>query len=352
METALRAFFDEQVRFRLTDGTELDGSVFIGSTEFLPLKVLKDDTQAYREEFDLWLNEDWKPDQQQRRDEILSIHGNRRRFSDLLEAVNRQQVVPFVGSGMSVSSGLPTWSDLLRRMREFTKCDPTELECLLEHSQFEEAADLIAASINIRLLSERVEHELRIDDPRTISGAVRLLPGLFPGLAITTNLDQVLENLYAMCGQPFNYVLIGAELGRYRALKSRNDRFLLKLHGDCGRVNGRVLLPSEYEATYGNTGIVREELALFYRHNHLLFVGCSLGHDRTVRLIEDTAAADPDMPRHYGFLPQPHNDATRIDRENFLTQRGIYPIWYSLPHDEALIALLDGLSSAVPGGAA
>jgi hypothetical protein len=231
METVLRSFFDEQVRFRLTDGTELDGGVFIGSAEFLPLKVLQDDTQAYREEFDLWLNEDWKPEQQQRRDEILSTHANRRRFSDLLEAVNRQQVVPFVGSGMSVSSGLPTWSDLLRRMREFTKCDPAELECLLEH-------------------------ELRVDDPRTINGAVRLLPGLFPGLAITTNLDQVLENLYVTCGQPFNHVLIGAELARYRALRSPNDRFLLKLHGDCGRMNSRVLLSSEYEATYGKTGIV------------------------------------------------------------------------------------------------
>jgi hypothetical protein len=350
METVLRSFFDEQVRFRLSDGTELDGGgVFIGSTEFFPLKILQDDSQAYREEFDLWLNEDWKPEQQQRRDEILSIYANKRRFSDLLEAVNRQQVVPFVGSGMSVSSGLPTWSDLLRRMRKFTKCNPAELECLLEHSQFEEAADFIAASINIRLLSERVEHELRIDDTRTINGAVRLLPGLFPGLAITTNLDQVLENLYATCGQPFNHVLIGAELARYRALRSPNDRFLLKLHGDCGRMNSRVLLSSEYEATYGKTGIVREELALFYRHNHLLFVGCSLGHDRTVRLVEETAAADPDMPRHYGFLPQPHNDAIRIERENFLTQRGIYPIWYGPPHDESLMALLDGLSTQGAG---
>jgi len=237
-------------------------------------------------------------------------------------------------------------------MRGFTKCDPGSLECLLNQSQYEEAADLIAASTNIRLLSERIEHELRIDDPRTIKGAVRLLPGLFPALAITTNLDRILENLYGLYGQPFNHVLIAAELGRYRALKSPNDRFLLKLHGDCGRVNGRVLLSSEYEATYGNAGLVREELALFYRHNHLLFVGCSLGHDRTVRLIEETATADPNMPKHYGLLPEPDSEAVRIDRENFLTQRGIYPIWYKLPHDEALVALLDGLSSAIPGSVA
>jgi len=53
METALRTFFDEQVRFRLRDGTDVDGGVFIGSTVFLPLKVLQDDGAAYQEEFDL-----------------------------------------------------------------------------------------------------------------------------------------------------------------------------------------------------------------------------------------------------------------------------------------------------------
>jgi hypothetical protein len=70
MTTALRTFFNEQVRFRLRDGTDVDGGVFIGSTEFVPLKVLQDDGAAYQEEFDLWLNEDWKPEQQLRREKF------------------------------------------------------------------------------------------------------------------------------------------------------------------------------------------------------------------------------------------------------------------------------------------
>ena len=39
MEPALRAFFEEQVQFRLADGTEVEGGVFIGSTEFLPVEL-------------------------------------------------------------------------------------------------------------------------------------------------------------------------------------------------------------------------------------------------------------------------------------------------------------------------
>jgi hypothetical protein len=115
MEFALRFFFEEQIQFRLADGTEIEGGVFIGSTEFLPVEILREDPNAYREEFNLWLDDVWKPEQQQRRNDILTLHANKKRYADLLEAVGRQQVVPIIGSGMSVPSGLPTWSDLLRR---------------------------------------------------------------------------------------------------------------------------------------------------------------------------------------------------------------------------------------------
>ena len=92
--------------------------------------------------------------------------------------------------------------------------------------------------------------------------------------------------------------------------------------------------------------MIREEITLLYRMNNLLFLGCSLGADRTVHLIEEVAGSDPSMPKHYCFLQTPDSDTTRIEREHFLTQRGIYPIWYPSPHDESHIALLDGLLSA------
>ena len=76
MEPSLRAFFEEQVQFRLRDGTEVEGGVFIGSTEFLPVEILREDPDAFREEFDLWLTDVWKPEQEQRRAELLTLYGN------------------------------------------------------------------------------------------------------------------------------------------------------------------------------------------------------------------------------------------------------------------------------------
>lgn len=346
MHEALKLYFEEQIVFRLKDDTPIDGSVFIGETEFLPVETLREDEAAYRTEFNAWLDEIWSPEQKDRRDQILGLHANAKRYADLYDAVARRQVVPLIGSGMSAPSGLPTWSELLRGIRTFTKIDPAKLEELLQAAAFEEAADLIAVGTNPNLLNERIEHDLRVDDPNIIDGAVRLLPAIFPDLVITTNLDDVLERHYDKCGSSFAHVLAGRELARYRQIKTQKLRFLLKLHGDCRHTESRVLLKSEYELAYAPGSDTREELALLYRTNHLLFLGCSLGPDRTVSLVADVAQSDKNMPKHYAFLSLPDSSITRIDRENFLTERSIYPIWYDGAHDESIRSLLAGLLGA------
>jgi hypothetical protein len=345
MNEALKGFFEEQIQFRLGDNdrTPIDGSVFIGDTELLPVETLREDPDAYQAEFNTWLDEVWIPQQGERRNEILRLHANARRYSDLRAAVARRQVIPLVGSGMCVPSGLPTWSGLLYAIRAFTSIDTGALETLLTSAAFEEAADLLASGTNPNLLNERIEHELRLDDPTMLDGAVRLLPALFPSLLITTNLDDVLEQHYRHCGAEFDFVLPGTDIARYRSLKSPTTRVLLKLHGDCRRPETRVLRTGEYAAAYAPGSVVREELTLLYRTNNLLFLGCSLGPDRTVRLIAEVAAADRSMPKHFAFLPLPSDEPVRVERENFLSERGIFPIWYDGQHDESVLALLAGL---------
>ncbi len=346
MHPALKVIFEEQVAFRLENGIVIGDSVFIGETEFLPVEILREDADAYQEEFNRWLGETWIPEQGDRLSQLLELHGNAKRYADLRQAVERSQVIPLVGSGMSAPSGCPIWSDLLRRIREYTVIDAANLDELLKTSAFEEAADLLASGMNPNLLNERVEHNLRIDNPELIDGAVRLLPAIFPNIVITTNLDDILEQFYNRCEAPFAHVLAGGELARFRQIKTPTDRFLLKLHGDCRRPDTRVLLKAEYEKAYAPGGIVRDEIALLYRTNHLLFLGCSLGPDRTVQLVADVAKSDKNLPKHYAFLALPSPDVLRVDRENFLSERGIYPIWYDTEHNESVTALLTGLLEA------
>jgi len=344
--TALTPIFEEQVAFRQEDHTPIDGSVYIGDTEFLPVETLRADPDAHRAEFNNWLRDIWVPEQSDRLEQLLKLHGNEKRYDDLREAVQRRQAVPFIGSGMSVPSNLPTWSGFLQSIRTYTSLSAADVQQLLDNGEFEEATELLQRSMPPNLFDERVEHDLKVRNSATINGAVRLIPVIFSSLALTTNLDPILELLYDSCLIPFDHILCGQDLARYRQVVTPTQRFLLKLHGDRMQPQSRVLTPTEYDRAYGPNGLVRSELTLVYQHNHLLFLGCSLGTDRTVQVIGEVAATDPNMPRHYAFLADPLDDGNRIAREHFLVSRNIYPIWYVGDHDQSLMALLAGLDDA------
>jgi hypothetical protein len=339
----LRILFEEQLQFRLVDGTRVEGPIRIGELEVPPVEVLNQDDDAYTEEFNRWLNEVWLPEMADSLEQVLFSRADEKRYQELRKATLEGSVIPFVGSGMSVESTLPTWSQLLQRICEKTSIGQKRLAILIDSGKFEEAADLLSSAINQNLFDECVERELRLDASEPVSGAVRLVPVLFPNLAITTNLDNVLERCYLDNGAVNLKVLSGGEVRQYRSLKNAEKQFLLKLHGDLFQPDSRILLSSEFRKAYSPNGIARQELELLVRNNRLLFLGCSLGPDRTVRLVEQAALHDKGMPRHFAFLKSPSNSSARMKREEFLTRRRIFPIWYNGEHDESLWPLLAGL---------
>ena len=103
------------------------------------------------------------------------------------------------------------------------------------------------------------------------------------------------------------------------------------------------MFSEDYERLYALGSVGREELALIYSQYSMLFLGCSLGPDRAIRLLRDVARDHLQMPKHFAFLMKPDDDTSRIEREIELTDCGIFPIWYDGDHDEALMALIEGL---------
>ncbi len=331
----------------LTAAIDPDGDVefpFAGST-VTPIEALQPDKVAYRAEFKAWFHDVWLDDQRNRLKRLLAIHGNEGRFLDLVRATKSGFLVPLVGSGMSKSSGFPLWREFLHKVREFTAIPAHEIDNMLDAGQYEEAVDRIAAGAGPHLFEERIEQTLRVNDASTVTGAVRLLPLLAPQGAATTNLDDVLEAVYLAADKRIDNVLVGARIGEYRKLAASNARVLLKIHGDCRQSDGRVLGAAEYDAAYGVGCPPREGLALLCKSKVLLWMGCSLGLDRTVRLMGEVVAADPHVPRHFAFLRLPKDGGVRLGREKSLAERKIFPIWYDdIDDDDAsIMAFLVGV---------
>jgi hypothetical protein len=319
------------------------GFVIIGDTPFTPESILRSDPAAYNEAFQRWKSAEWLPNVLSKADEIIDKYNNAERFYDLVRAIERESVMPFIGSGMSNPSGFPLWKEFLLILRKNSKLPLEELEEILLTGDYELAASAILANLTIRLFNEQIEHTFRVKGIDEIKGAVRYLPELFRNSVITLNYDNVLETLYHSNGNTFSNSLYGDRIADFRRLNSKGERCLVKFHGDLFDPRARVLTKEEYEGFYLKNERNKETLIQLFKTQTILFLGCSLLQDRTMQLFEEIAKVDEDIPRHIAFLKAPDDEELLIEREHFLTDRSIFPIWYDCEsdncHDECVEAL-------------
>lgn len=282
---------------------------------------------------------------------------------DTLRAIARGPVglVPFVGAGLGIPYGLPGWAMLLRELGTTYRVR-SEIEALLAASRFEEAADHLIRTagrepVNARL--KKVYGEAALAG-RTLSGAVTRLPLLARGPVVTTNFDRLLERAFEAAGRPFAERLSGTQSYLFRESLDNGARYLLKLHGDILDSRNRVLTLAEYDQQYGGRDVAAIDFDLslpkmlraIFQSRSLLFVGCSLGPDRTLLLLRRVVAEQGELaPAHYALLEYP-GDESWVERGRFLSDYRIFPIWYPTGRheliDEILAALLPEAASSPP----
>ena len=336
---------------------ELDSSypVEIAGNEFESSFVLaKMDPDAYRDAQVAW-EDTRRADWLQLAESVLSDDAypdNRARFDRVADATSAGSVIPFVGSGLGVPCGNPTWSDFLRSLAVNTQAGASEtVEQFLSNGQFEEAAQFIAEALGPSLFWERLENRLTQDV--RLRGPVLLLAETFGvGCVVTTNFDSILEDAFELAGGPFRHVSTVLTPGRFsRALdERRNVPQLLKLHGDAEADEGRVLTLDEFNELYGEGAIdfgkPVPSFALKMLSQPLLFIGCGLNDDRVLQLASAAAQVAAALPtRHYAIIEAPPGGGTPLaQRKRALAQAEIYPIWYPNAEHEAVEALLVALA--------
>ena len=257
-------------------------------------------------------------------------------------------VVPFVGAGFSVPCGLPHWSDLLLSLAG----EVGAAESVEEHlaaGRFEEAAGEVQQRLGRDSFSTRLNDILGESAIKNLCGPVLHVPALTRGPVLTTNLDNVLEQVFDNAGFPFTHIGQGPDVETvYRALH-QDQPFLLKLHGGLGDSDTRVLTLGDYESAYGSREAVytSRELPLphlleqIFTTRTLLFVGCSLFLDRTLTYMRRVKELHAAPARHFAILEDPGTTESRFDRETFLRELNISPIWFPRGRYELIGDLLD-----------
>lgn len=263
--------------------------------------------------------------------DILDIRRNRYHINELAKT---HAIVPFVGAGMS--SGIyPMWGEFLERF-ELLPDESVQVHQFLSAGKFEEAASYIF-TISKRLFVDTVKD---VFSPSYInvsmfSPALKILPQIADGMVLTTNLDEVLENVWQYEGKKFDAIIMPDYEDQFNQAIVNETQILVKLHGTVKESSKYVLTREQYDDYYGvdSENIVNfnkpfpRDLGRAMQSKTLLFLGCSLKNDRILHILKQIAGWN-EYVKHYALLALTDNEEENIYRERELAKYGIFPIWF------------------------
>ena len=267
--------------------------------------------------------------------DILGNIGSNKQNLELLFSC-RDEIVPFIGAGLSAEFGYPSWDELIKKLADSVSQSDlsTRVRKLLAERNFEEAAAEVAEA-----LPNGVDDALRNEfDDRKLQrpvkkGAVQHIPHITRGPILTTNFDHVLEAAFEDAGRPFRKVCCpGSRLREASRAIQLGERCLLKLHGDYDDFQSRVLTLQHYVREYGSTNPGEADLTrplptilgLALASRPLFFIGCSLKTDRTLAIIQRVANRLPSNV-HFALLSESENTS---ERRKQLDAWSIRPIFF------------------------
>lgn len=272
-------------------------------------------------------------------------------FLELQRRFRADQLVLFVGAGVSQAAGLPSWSGLIVRVIEGAVAyglEPSVGQALERARQKLAREDLIGALTTVAAalpgpMFVRLVQETLDDGAYEVPDVAVAVAELRDHLqaVITTNLDRLLERAFA--GRWPDILVPSLGLGQRKG-------YILKLHGTRLSSESWVLTRPQYEALIHARPTLQKFLESLYLQRTLLFVGYGL-RDPDFELLlgwmRTFAGSEP--PRHFALMPEGSVDPE--DRHG-LEQAGIEVLPYPTPggsHAE-VARLLRALRDAPPSG--
>jgi len=220
-----------------------------------------------------------------------------RAISILSEEIVKNRLIVFVGAGCSVSSGLPSWKELIHDLLKQYNLETRETDLLRR-------AAIVEREVGKLKLCERIADRLQTR-PDTESLLHNSIVRLSVNLFITTNYDHLLEDSFRKNG--FSPMVISSD----KDLSSIDPgkKTIIKLHGDMDAFSSMVISKIDYRHyKTSHKGFV-EWLNAVMAQNTTLFLGTSFDDPRLNDADDHVLELFGDFRRQpFIVLKQPQKD--------------------------------------------
>ena len=284
-------------------------------------------------------------------DELMDFYNinddlcNRTVYNSLLNELKSNRVTPVIGAGLSCWAGYPLWGGLLKDKAKGTK-EEKDVYDLLDNNKFEEAAqklsDFYKPNRFLRVLKTEFS-PAKIDESKR-PPFQKLLPKLFKGPFVTTNYDVCLERLlnapYTVDPKDeYNEASINDHI-------LNHQHFLIKLHGTVADPTHLIITKESYNSAYGSDPDkpdrdlpLPKTLETVFKASLPLFLGCSLGADRTCDVFKSCVGTTG-----YALVTKPDDNDDFDEADTRFDKMNLRVIWYPHGQHEAVEVLINQLA--------
>ena len=262
----------------------------------------------------------------------------------LIEAIEEREAILFVGAGVSMTVGLPSWDMLISEIGKKLRYDPEIFKLLGDYLTLAEYYRLVKG--NIRGLNKWLKKKCReVKDQIKSSNVHRLIIELDFPIIYTTNYDPFLEIAFSHHKRPYTKIVNVRDFVH----SPSNSTQIVKFHGDLDDISSIVLTESSYFERLDFESPLDIKLRADVLGKTVLFIGYSLRDinirylfHRLRKLWKSSGSADG-RPTSYIFITKPNPVQERV-----LKSHSIHPIFSELDsHEEGLEKFLSGLNRKI-----
>lgn len=231
--------------------------------------------------------------------------------------LRRGRAATFVGSGMSHPAGIPTWKELLERVRRYFE--------LQKPTSFASCRQALATDDPL-ILATALKHSMGVADFHRVLRAELAryhVPRIPPGLSdlvrlpfrffITTNFDRLIEFAYFEQHRSLLPCFNLRAMADLQPVFELDRPCVVKLHGDIDAPETLVITKEDYDAIPG--AAVVPFLERVARECSVLFVGYSFSDAHVVQSFR-SAHSNLESSYHYAVTQRPDHDLGRLKDMN------------------------------------